>query len=503
MKRLLLACTALLGLSTAAEAQIPGLGSIPGLGGIGGAGGITCSNCYTQMSGTANAATEILKMIAQIEQLISIFTMLSGNTNVNSMMAVLNTAPVWNQMGSFGNVPVMVQGGGLSSMGASYYAANTIYMPGASTMPYMNTIAMIEQRQAYSLANIQGMASSLLVTSNTILTALHGLQLLVDQQPSNQTMAGINSRLASYNGNIQSQYYQLGQMQAMAQAQQQVYEQQRRQAAFCSSVNWFNDRPAYFFGAGPTVSGSGAGCTGGLSSGFGTSVGGIPVAGGSNIVLVGSGAGGVGAVGSTGALGLGTVGAVGGISLISNTGVGGANIPGYVTNNTALAGYANNTQGPLAGYISQTDVTDGGSTVNVSPASTTGSSSTGGVDFDQTVTPSSNAAASCTTAGGGDCTPAPQDVGCVDTGNSECGGLTYDDTAAFDPTQPISAIPPDGLMDGTNVSISPGADPTSLGLPTDITVFNTLPAPASLSGVAMMALLKPRRKRNEQLRMAA
>jgi Type IV secretion system proteins len=487
MKRLLLAGVAVLSAwAVPARAQIPGLGSIPGLGGLGGgAGGITCSNCYTQLSGTTNAATEILKMIAQIEQLIQIFTMLSGNTSVNSMAAVLNSAAVFNQMGSFGNVPVMIQGGAVGSMGASYLAANTIFMPGASNMPYMNTVALIEQRQATSLANLQGMATSMLITSNTILVGLMQLQRLIDAQPSNQLMAGVNSRMSAYNGNIQTQQYQLAQMQAMANAQRQVYEQQRRQAGFCSSVSWYNDRQ-YYYGAGPTVSGSGTGCVGGgglVAGGFGASPGSIA---GGGIVLASASPNGIGGLGS-----LGTVGLVGGAGVLS-LGSGGATsfvqggqpIAGFVQGGQPIAGFVTNDQGPLAGFISQPDTSGtAGATANVSPTLPTPPTPPTGT-VDATVS----------------------DGGCVEVSDgSDCGGLTMDDTANFDPTAPISAIPPTGPGIGDAVTILPGGDPTSSGISTDFVTFNDLPMPkpTDMAGMAVVALLKPRRRKDEQLRMAA
>jgi hypothetical protein len=413
-------------------------------------------------------------MIAQIEQLIQIFTMLSGNTSVNSMATILNSTAVFNQMGSFGNVPLMIQGGAVGSMGASYLAANTIFMPGASNMPYMNTVALIEQRQAASLANVQGMATSMLVTSNTILTGLMQLQVLIDAQPSNQLMGGINSRMSAYNGNIQTQQYQLVQMQAMVNAQNQVFEQQRRQAGFCSSVSWYNDRQ-YYYGAGPTVSGSGTGCAGaggGLVAGSAD----LPTSGaGGGIVLASAGTGGIGSLGS-----LGTVGLAGGAGALS---LGSTGATSYVQGGTPLAGYVTNTQGPLAGYISQPDTSGAaGTTANASSTLPTPPTPPTGT-VDATVS----------------------DGGCVETSDgSDCGGLTMDDTANFDPTAPVSALPPTGPSVGDAVTILPGGDPTA-GISTDITVFNDLPIPkpADMAGMAVVALLKPRRRKDEQLRMAA
>ena len=56
-------------------------------------------------------------------------------------------------------------------------------------------------------------------------------------------MAGMNARLASYQGNINSQQYQLSQMQAFASAQQKVFDEQEKQAVFCSDYRLGGRQP--------------------------------------------------------------------------------------------------------------------------------------------------------------------------------------------------------------------------------------------------------------------
>ena len=59
-------------------------------------------------------------------------------------------------------------------------------------------------------------------------------------QPSAQTMLGVNSRLASYQGNINSQQYQLAQMQAFANAQDKVFDQKGAEAGYCADLDLVN-----------------------------------------------------------------------------------------------------------------------------------------------------------------------------------------------------------------------------------------------------------------------
>ena len=213
---------------------------------------VICTNCTTEVTSVADAAavaanwvTQLERMTAQIQEQILIFQQLSGLTNVNAMVAVLNQAGNFNQMGTnFGNVPEQLQGAG-GGIGAAYQAGNTVFMPTAgSAMPQLNTLATLFNRRTASLASIQGISGQLLVNSNVILNGLLALQHLIDGQPSVQTMTGMNGRLATYQGNINSQQYQLSQMQAFASAQQKVFDEQEKQAVFCSDYGWAKDNPS-------------------------------------------------------------------------------------------------------------------------------------------------------------------------------------------------------------------------------------------------------------------
>ena len=91
MKRLLLAVSCLTPLlwGDPAEAQLFG----------GGGGVIVCANCYDQTTGiasdvltAANWVTRLAHMVTTIENVITVWQMLSGLTNVNAMAAILNSS---------------------------------------------------------------------------------------------------------------------------------------------------------------------------------------------------------------------------------------------------------------------------------------------------------------------------------------------------------------------------------------------------------------------------
>jgi hypothetical protein len=228
---------------------------------------VFCTNCDTFVHATindlavaANWVTQLERMTAQIQQQILIFQQLSGLTNVNEMVPILNQGGNFNAMNSFGNVPQMLQGNGfgnLGGLGQGYLTQNTYFMPApGSPMPLLNAVATVFNQRAGSLAGVQAISTQLLATSNTILAGLLALQRLIDGQPSSQLMGGMNARLAAYQGNINSQQYQLAQMQAFANAQQKVFDETEKQAVFCADYGWAANNPS-LSGAGLNVAGVG------------------------------------------------------------------------------------------------------------------------------------------------------------------------------------------------------------------------------------------------------
>jgi hypothetical protein len=224
---------------------------------------VVCTNCFDELTAVAqnvvtaaNWVTQLARMTQQIQEQILIFQQLSGLTNVNGMAAILNQAATFNQMNSFGNVAAMLQGAG-GGIGAAYQEANVVFMPTAgSPMPQLNTLATLFNHRAGSLATAQGVSAQLLANSTVILSGLMTLQHEIDAIPSAQTMLGINSRLASYQGDINTQQYQLAQMRAFAAAQQKVFDEQEKQAVFCADYHWAADNPS-LTGAGLNVAGEG------------------------------------------------------------------------------------------------------------------------------------------------------------------------------------------------------------------------------------------------------
>jgi hypothetical protein len=257
---------------------------------------VICPDCTQEVTTDLNNVliaaqwvTQLARMEQQITQQIGIFQSLSGVTNVNGMMPILNQAGNFNQMGSFGNVPLMLQGqgfGNLGGLGQGYMTQNTVFLPNAgSQIPLMNAVATLFQRRAGSLSSVQAISTQLMNNSTVILAGLRGLQQLIDTQPSSQLMGGMNSRLASYQGNINSQQYQLSQTQAFVAAQQRVYDQQEQQAVLCSASSLVRNN-ASLSGAVPEIAGNGN-CRVGAVGGFGGAVAGL---GGLGTLVGGAGA---------------------------------------------------------------------------------------------------------------------------------------------------------------------------------------------------------------------
>jgi hypothetical protein len=254
---------------------------------------VSCVNCTDEVTTVINDAavlaqwaTQIADMVNQIRQEITIWQQLSGLTNVNSLVTVLNQAVNFDSLSTYGNIPQMLQGSGfgVGGLGQSYATANTYFMPSAgSVMPLLNEVETLFNQRGASLANTQAIAAQLLATSTTTLNGLLQLQQDIDQQPNVQQMGGIHARLTSYQGDISSQAYQLQQVRLFASAQKQVFDQQEQQAVLCSAYSWAsNTQP--LSGAGLTVTGTGTACTTGRAT--------IPVAGTGGRILTGTGSGG-------------------------------------------------------------------------------------------------------------------------------------------------------------------------------------------------------------------
>ena len=276
--------------------SIPIVGNLPGIGSILGLGGnpVVCTNCETLSHSVLNDAataaswvTQLARMTTQIQQEIAIFQQLNGKTATGAMATVLNQAAMFNQLGAMGNIPGQL-GGTTSGLGAAYLSANRLALPVGSVIPLVHTTSTIFNNRAGSLASVQGMTAQMMTSTNTILTGLQQLQVLIDQQPSAQTMLGINSRLASYQGDINTQQYQLNQMKAFADAQQKVFDQQQHQAGFCADADWVNATQS-LTGAGATV--GAANCAAG-AGGAVVAGGGVTLAGGALGGIIGGTAGG-------------------------------------------------------------------------------------------------------------------------------------------------------------------------------------------------------------------
>ena len=242
---------------------------------------VACVNCTEELTTVANNVavaanwlTQLERMTAQVTQQINIFQSLSGLTNVNAMAAVLNQAGNFNQFASFGNVPQLLMGAG-GGIGAGFQAANGNELPVGSVMPLMAANAAVFNARAGSLATVQGISTQLLTNSNVILAGLRALQGLIDGQPTSQLMAGMTARLAAYQGNIDSQQYQLSQMRAFANAQDKVFEQKQQLASYCSDYAWANATQS-LTGAGLNL--GAAHCTGGAGVAAAPAVAAAPTA---------------------------------------------------------------------------------------------------------------------------------------------------------------------------------------------------------------------------------
>jgi hypothetical protein len=210
---------------------------------------VLCVNCDTEIGSIARQAEiiaqwvkQIADMEAQLAEQILIFESLTGLTSVMSLVSQLNTLTYQNPMAQIGGVMGIVggqSGGSLSASIAQLQAQNNIIVPTASgPMPLARELMIITTGRSNSVFGIQAIAGELLTRSHVIMAGLLSLQQSIDTMANVQHMGAIGNRINTYQGDIQSQAYQLQQVQAYWRAQQDAYDLREQQAWSCSAHSW-------------------------------------------------------------------------------------------------------------------------------------------------------------------------------------------------------------------------------------------------------------------------
>lgn len=237
---------------------------------------VLCVNCENEVGSVVRHAAviaewvkQIADMEAQLAEQILIFESLTGLTDVMSMVSQLNTLTYQNPMAQIGGVMGIVggQGGGsLAGSVAQLQAQNNIIIPTSSgPMPLMRELMIITTGRSNSVFGIQAVSGELLTRSHIIMAGLLTLQQTIDTMANVQHMGAIGNRINTYQGTINSQQYQLAQVQSYWHAQQAAFELRERQAWACSAHSWAANTQA--LGGGMSFGSSSACTTGGGGGG--------------------------------------------------------------------------------------------------------------------------------------------------------------------------------------------------------------------------------------------
>ncbi len=194
---------------------------------------------YSVAQRAIEAGKQLEQIKAEVQQTENVFQSVAHMTSVAGVASVLGTPMLRNVMPEAGQVGNLLSGGtstaGLLSSAQGFLQRNQVYRPEGTDYS-----AQAINSNAVSLANIQAMAMQGLQSLQARMGGLDELQTVIDGQPDVQAMAGIEARIASENGFVQTQAAQGMQLQTLANLQAQVQQQASQQRARAAADSLFN-----------------------------------------------------------------------------------------------------------------------------------------------------------------------------------------------------------------------------------------------------------------------
>lgn len=185
------------------------------------------------------AGKELLQIKNQVQQTANVFQSVAHMTSVGGIASVLGSPMVRNALPEAGQLGNLLSGGtsagSLLSSAQGFLQRNQVYHPEGTDYS-----AQAINSNAVSLANIQAMAMQGLQALQARTSGLDELQTAIDGQPDVQAMTGIEARIASENGFVQTQAAQAMQLQTLASLQAQVQQQASQQRARAAADALFN-----------------------------------------------------------------------------------------------------------------------------------------------------------------------------------------------------------------------------------------------------------------------
>jgi type IV secretion system protein VirB5 len=163
-------------------------------------------------------------LIAQYNQLVATYQMLTSPTDIHNMATGLSVPSLQNPLPATNLLPGMLTGQtAASGAGVSFYNQSHIYTPTDGSVTGNQLIA-----SGYAIANIQGLASTNLSSIQQRLALLSGLASALSGATSITQVNAINGRIALESNYVQAQQAQAQNLMVMA-AEQEASQRQQAQ----------------------------------------------------------------------------------------------------------------------------------------------------------------------------------------------------------------------------------------------------------------------------------
>lgn len=190
------------------------------------------SNLTQTTLAAARALSELQQLIAQYNQLVTTYQMLTTPTNVLGMVSGLSTSSLQNPFPNNSLISGMVTGqSAASGAGVSFYNQSHVYTPTDGSVASTQLIA-----NANAIANVQGIAATNLQSIQQRLALLPQLETALSTATSINQVNAINGRIGVEANFVQAQQAQAQNLMVLAAEQdasqrQQAQEEHAREAS--------------------------------------------------------------------------------------------------------------------------------------------------------------------------------------------------------------------------------------------------------------------------------
>lgn len=174
----------------------------------------------------SRALSELQQLIAQYNQLVTTYQMLTNPIDVTSMVTGLNVSSLQNPLPTVPTLGGLISGqSSATGLGATFYGQSHIYSPTDGSLSSGQLIA-----NANSIANVQAVATTNLQAIQQRMALLPALEAALTGANSITAVNAINGRIALEANYVQAQQAQAQNLTLLANQQEASLRQQEQEA---------------------------------------------------------------------------------------------------------------------------------------------------------------------------------------------------------------------------------------------------------------------------------